>query len=122
MSISEKKWLHMMIIGERLGCHQLPERSFFIKGYQFPVCARCTGVFISTILAFAIFPLYQPSFLTCIILCGIMFVDWFIQYLKLLESTNIRRLITGLIGGYGFTTLQMLCLRLFITYFVLKLE
>ncbi|MGG7175281.1 DUF2085 domain-containing protein [Clostridium neonatale] len=25
------------------GCHQLPDRSFFIRSYQFPICARCTG-------------------------------------------------------------------------------
>ena len=28
-------------------CHQLPERSFFIDGRQLPVCARCTGLYIS---------------------------------------------------------------------------
>src|SRR5689334_23996230 len=26
-------------------CHQLPERSFFIAGHQFAVCARCTGLY-----------------------------------------------------------------------------
>lgn len=25
------------------GCHRRPERSFFYKGRQFPICARCTG-------------------------------------------------------------------------------
>jgi uncharacterized membrane protein len=28
-------------------CHQLPERSFFWDGRQFPVCARCTGLYLS---------------------------------------------------------------------------
>ena len=28
-------------------CHQLPDRSFFIGGQQLPVCARCTGVYLS---------------------------------------------------------------------------
>ena len=28
-------------------CHQLPERSFFIDGRQLPVCARCTGLYLS---------------------------------------------------------------------------
>jgi uncharacterized membrane protein len=28
-------------------CHQKPERSFFLDGHQFPVCARCTGLYLS---------------------------------------------------------------------------
>ena len=28
-------------------CHQRPERSFFINGHQLPVCARCTGLYLS---------------------------------------------------------------------------
>jgi uncharacterized membrane protein len=29
-------------------CHQRPERSFFWGGHQFPVCARCTGLYLSS--------------------------------------------------------------------------
>ena len=28
-------------------CHQIPERSFFWGGQQLPVCARCTGLYVS---------------------------------------------------------------------------
>jgi uncharacterized membrane protein len=28
-------------------CHQLPDRSFLIDGRQLPVCARCTGLYLS---------------------------------------------------------------------------
>ena len=28
-------------------CHQMPERSFFVDGHQLPVCARCTGLYLS---------------------------------------------------------------------------
>ena len=34
-------------------CHQRPERSFFWDGQQFPVCARCTGLYLSGAVAFA---------------------------------------------------------------------
>ena len=33
-------------------CHQLPERSFFIDGRQLPVCARCTGLYVSGAVGF----------------------------------------------------------------------
>jgi len=30
-----------------LVCHQLPDRSFHLAGIQMPVCARCTGLYLS---------------------------------------------------------------------------
>ena len=32
-------------------------------------------------------------------------MDWLIQFIKVKESTNIRRLITGLLGGFGLSNL-----------------
>lgn len=96
-----------MKAGERLGCHQMPERSFFYKGFQFPVCARCTGVILSSVAAFFVFLKKKLSVFLCISLSGIMFLDWFLQYKGIRESTNKRRLITGLIGGFGYSTLHL---------------
>jgi len=31
-------------------CHQRPERSFAIFGHTLPVCARCTGLYISALI------------------------------------------------------------------------
>jgi uncharacterized membrane protein len=31
-------------------CHQRPERSFVLAGAQFPVCARCAGLYFSGVL------------------------------------------------------------------------
>lgn len=33
-----------------LVCHQRPERSFHASGTRFPVCARCTGLYLSGVL------------------------------------------------------------------------
>lgn len=98
----------LMQIGRSGGCHQMPERSFFYKGKQFPVCARCTGVMIGQIIAYLTFFCIPPSIHICIIGCAIMFADWFIQFIGVLKSTNIRRLITGIIGGYS--TVAIFCL------------
>ena len=80
---------------------------FFIKGYQFPVCARCTGVIISYFLALILFKKYKVPWQLCIIMAGIMLTDWSLQYFGIKESTNSRRLVTGLIGGFGLNTLKL---------------
>ena len=45
----------------------------------------------------------------------IMSADWLIQFLGIKESTNTRRFITGLIGGFGYSTLH-----LYLYYFLFK--
>lgn len=105
-----------MEFGHRLGCHQMPQRSFFYHGYQFPVCARCTGVIIASVIATIVFFLFPIKIWLAFVMSFIMFMDWYIQYLNIKQSNNIRRLITGLIGGYGFMTLQMYLYKTIIIY------
>lgn len=102
---------HLMKMGRRMGCHQMPQRSFFIKGKQFPVCARCTGVFIGNILAYMVFFIYCLPSEIYIMGCAIMFVDWYVQYIGIYNSTNVRRLITGVVGGYSLATLYCIMIQ-----------
>lgn len=104
---SDLQWLKWMAWGKRLGCHQMPERSFFYKEYQFPICARCTGVLISAVISCVAFCFWRLDWKWCVLLCAAMFTDWLVQRINIKESTNIRRLLTGLLGGYGFMTLQL---------------
>ena len=98
-------WIKIMQFGRFMGCHQRADRSFFIKKKQFPVCARCTGVLIGQFLAIILFLLnVRLNVFIAIGFCGIMFLDWFIQKINVLQSNNIRRVITGLLGGYGYIT------------------
>lgn len=108
--MSDKKtqiWFRCMKFGQILGCHQIPERSFFYKEFQFPVCARCTGVIISAIIAIPLFFFYKLDIRIAVLMSFIMFLDWFIQFLKIKQSTNIRRFITGIIGGFGWTYIHL---------------
>ncbi len=95
-------------VGDRSGCHQLPERSFTIKSYTFPVCARCTGVFIGQVLAIIafLFGLRNNPFLS-VGLLAIMGCDWLIQQIGLRASTNMRRLFTGICGGFGLFSIYL---------------
>lgn len=84
----------------------MPERSFFFHGYQLPVCARCTGIIIGELsgIILCLFRLITPLWV-CIGFIGIMAIDGGLQAKGILESTNLRRLVTGLLSGYGFIAL-----------------
>ncbi len=72
------------IIGNASGCLQMPERSFFYKGKQFPVC---------------------------ISLLGLMGFDWILQESGFRQSTNPRRLLTGFAGGFGLFSFYIIIMR-----------
>nr|QGT51171.1 hypothetical protein Firmicute1046_2470 [uncultured Firmicutes bacterium] len=92
----------LMYLGKLSGCHQLPERSLFICGYQLPVCARCTGAFLGYICGLIMYKFININIWICFLLCGIMFIDWLLQYKEIANSTNKRRLITGFMCGMGY--------------------
>ena len=111
----DKLWIKTMaFFQDYWGCHQLPERSFFIGKYQMPICARCLGIilgYISGIILYlsAIrFPLYIS-----ILLMLITLADWSLQFFNKLISTNIRRLLTGICGGIGIIQI-VLCFMSYI--------
>lgn len=110
-------WVKLMHAGAYSGCHQLSERSFFFRQYQFPVCARCTGAIIGQVIAIALWlSKNTTSFWVYLSFALIMLVDWSIQFIGLRHSNNARRLITGILGGFGCWSLLLQC----VTY-VLKL-
>lgn len=124
MSIKSKSndyvWINMMKIGAKTGCHQRADRSFFVRNRQFPICARCTGVVLGYIIALVVFIFCMTPLWLCTLLCVIMFLDWLIQYLKIKESNNIRRLITGILGGYGLLSFEINLATLITCYIAVK--
>ncbi len=84
----------------------MPSRSFFWKGKQFPVCARCTGIHIG----YLAFPFFTLDLIKLDLLWTILFIiptylDGLIQAYFNLESNNLRRVITGLFAGVGAMSL-----------------
>ena len=114
MNNADKIWIKSMeLFNKYWGCHQLPERSFFFKDYQFPICARCTGIIIGEILGlFLFFIIHNINFLILIVLLLPMIIDGAIQYLKIYSSNNIRRVLTGLLFGFSFIYLVLKIVKL----------
>lgn len=100
-----------MKFGGRLGCHQIPERSFFFRGYQFPICARCTGVYIGQTLAIILVFFVKIQWWISLLFLVPMGIDWGLQFLKILKSDNVRRVFTGFLGGFGLTYIYYYILR-----------
>lgn len=111
-----KIWVKTMIISKKIwGCHQKPERSFFLCGYQFPLCARCTGVFVGYLVAFMllIFNLLIPNII-CMSFLIPLILDGTAQLFFNIISNNPRRFITGILFGLGSVQLMINVCQLFI--------
>ena len=97
-------------------CHRIPERSFFIKGHQFPVCARCTGFYTGLIVYLIAYVFYKHPynwnmlFISMILLVPVA-IDGLTQYFGPRESTNTLRFITGFVGGIGLIIFIKIILR-----------
>ena len=87
-------------------CHQLPERSFFIAGHQFAVCARCTGLYAGFTFAILLYPLLRPIRTVVapprkwlFVAAFPLAVDFSLGFLGIWENTHTSRLLSGLLLG-----------------------
>ena len=85
-----------------MSCHRLPERSFFYRGRQLPVCARCTGLAVGYLAyPFFLLQVISISYSVAILLLLPCALDGITQLLNWRLSNNLLRLITGVLCGIG---------------------
>lgn len=87
-------------------CHQTPERSLFIAGYPFAVCARCTGLYFGFAVAVAFYPVMTSLKRTCaperkwlFLAAAPLVIDFALGFLGILENSHVSRLTTGALLG-----------------------
>jgi uncharacterized membrane protein len=103
----ENLWMNSMRwCNKYCKCHQMPQRSLFLFGYQFPLCARCTGIAIGHIMAFLLSPFITIKYSISVLTLPLI-IDGTIQYLTTYESTNLKRVVSGLLYGFAFTSLMI---------------
>jgi len=87
-------------------CHQMPERSYFIDGHKFAVCARCTGVYFGFAFTLLLYPLIRSLRSTAtpprslLILAALpLAIDFSLTFFGFWENTHTSRLLTGALLG-----------------------
>ncbi len=87
-------------------CHQLQERSFFIEGHPFAVCARCTGIYAGFAIATVLYPLTRslrqteaPARKWLFIAAAPLTIDFAIEFSGIWHNTHSTRLFTGALLG-----------------------
>jgi uncharacterized membrane protein len=87
-------------------CHGIPDRCLVVRGRRMNICARCFGSNIGHGIALSLFITgLLPSWYWGALLLGIMFIDWGAQEFFQRMSNNPRRVITGILGGFGMGVL-----------------
>ena len=89
-----------------LVCHQIPERSFFIAGHPFAVCARCFGLYAGFTLAAIAYPLISSLKKTdapprrWLFLAAVpLVIDYALGLFGIWNNTHSSRFITGALLG-----------------------
>ena len=106
-------------------CHQLVERSYFIDGFQMPLCARCLGLHLGFLISAAIILARRdprlsglPSLRSLVALGLIMLpamADVVLSYTGIVDTDNSRRAVTGVLFGTALAFLLVPFIRSLLT-------
>lgn len=87
-------------------CHQRPDRSFFVEGEKFGVCARCTGIYFGFAFTLLVYPLVRslrtvttPARKWLLLAALPLAIDFSLTFFGVWENTHASRLLTGLLLG-----------------------
>lgn len=101
-----KQILHDSKAITQLICHRKPERTFQIRGRYFPVCSRCTGIYLTAFVYFIYVYFFYVHYTPILIFAAILMsiptsADGITQFIGLRQSNNTIRFSTGLMAGLG---------------------
>lgn len=96
-------------------CHQRPERSFHLAGVQMPVCARCTGLYLSAAigapLALAAAAIRIGGVSTLVVVALPTAITWTAEMLGLAHPSNMARALAALPLGFAAAWLVIGAMR-----------
>ena len=101
------------------GCHNLCERSFKIKNYYFPICARCTGIFFGIYFSFMKFVLDYHYLYSLLIMIPLILDGLFQRYTSY-RSNNLKRVISGFL--FGIASIEILLFTVYVNRLIFELD
>jgi uncharacterized membrane protein len=92
-----------------LWCHQLPARSPQLWGAQLPLCWRCTGILIGTLMlcGWLLWKKRLPPLAPSVALALLLPLDVLHAIITHGQGDNARRLLTGVLWGFFGTGLAL---------------
>lgn len=96
-------------IGRLPVCNQNAKRAPHLFNFCFPLCWRCSSILFSMIVFSYLMKHLdiRPGMLTGMLMLIPCAADGTLQYYFYLESTNARRIMTGLLAGIGLTIIAV---------------
>lgn len=91
----------------RIFCHGIPRRCLYAWNVPMPICARCVAIYsglLAGILLFWLLPHVEEMTARAIVVASSipLAIDGLTQLATIRESTNLLRLVTGLLAGTAF--------------------
>lgn len=86
-------------IGIKPLCNMRADRAPHIGKYYFVLCWRCSSISIGMLLSYSYITVLSPNIAIYLIIPTV--ADSILQYYVNIESSNIRRLVSGLFAGIG---------------------
>jgi uncharacterized membrane protein len=98
-------------------CHQRPERSFHLAGQKLPVCARCTGLYVSAAaavpFAFVLASVTSARRARLLLLAAAAptAITWTLEFAGVMPFSNAARAVAAIPLGFAAAWLVVAQLR-----------
>ena len=90
-------------------CHQRPDRSPWLFHRQFPLCFRCSGIYLGLFAAAGASHRVRPHYRVLLLLCSSILASITISLWRLhIDLAGLLRLLSGL--AIGWTSVELLCI------------